>query len=293
LITSYNATSKPPFHAGILQSGQVSIRRAAVSNAGSSWATLAHEAGCTGNRTLTCLRRAPANKIKSIIEANSLSFGPITDNVTLVSSPLERRRKGQIANIPIMTGSDAEEGRVFQVGQNNITKYLQTTFPNNPGLQANVRAAYPLSKDGLNTEYDVVSQIMTDLQFTCPTKFFAEASLTGGYPTWRYYFNATFPNLQTFQNAGVYHSSEIDLVFGTYGKLGTQVSSRPSPANEVQLSDFMQGAWAKMAKNPRDGPGWNKVGSGKEDVGVLGDLSVTIVNPSTIDTKCSLYSSLY
>jgi carboxylesterase type B len=265
---------------------------------------LAKEAGCTGNRTLTCLKRTPATKLKTIIETNKLSFNPTTDNYTLVSKPYLKRHEGKVASIPILIGSNAQEGRVFQRGKSDLNAYLKETFPAN--LTEKVRSAYALHTQGLHNNYDIMSAIMTDVQFTCPAFLQAHGAYVAGYPSWRYYFNATFPNLQTFDNAGIYHASEIDLIFGTHGKLPTVIGSKPSPPQEVALSEFMQGAWAKFAKNPAGGPGWAKVGSAHsgrplngsepDDLGVLGGPSsagVNVISRKGVDAKCAMYVPLY
>jgi carboxylesterase type B len=203
-----------------------------------------------------------------------------------------------------MVGSNSEEGRVFQHGKTDLNAYLRDTFP--PNMTERVRAAYALHTQGLHSNYDIISAIMTDLQFTCPAFLQAHGSYVAGYPSWRYYFNATFPNLQTFTNAGVYHASEIDLIFGTHGKLPRASSRIPSTPQENALSEFMQGAWAKFAKNPSGGPGWSKVGSAHagrplngsepEDLGVLGgpaSSGVHVVSRKQIDAKCAMYVPLY
>jgi carboxylesterase type B len=220
----------------------------------------------------------------------------VTDNFTLVANPEPKRKTAQIYNLPIMLGSNSQEGRVFQRNQNNITEYLQTTFPNNVAVQERVRNAYPIGKNGLNSAYDVVSQIMTDLSFGCPAGILADDSARAGYPTWRYYLNATFPNLQKFPDAGVYHASEIELIFGTYGKLNTEVSRRAQTAEqnnqEQHVSEFLQGAWARFAKDPANGPrsaGWNRVGYAQEDVAVIGPTGVSYVRPNAVDSTCSIF----
>jgi carboxylesterase type B len=269
-----------------------------------SWDKLAKEAGCVGNGTLLCLRNTPATKLKAIIETKALSFNPTTDNFTLVSKPYLKRHESKIANIPILIGSNAQEGRVFQYGKTDLDAYLKETFPAN--MTEKVRAAYALHTQGLHSNYDIISAIMTDLQFTCPAFLQAHGAFVAGYPSWRYYFNATFPNLQVFPNAGVFHASEIDLIFGTHGKLPTAIGSMQSTSQEIALSDFMQSAWAKFAKNPAGGPGWNKVGSahsgrplnGSEpaDLGILGggsSLGVQIVNRKAVDAKCGMFVPLY
>jgi carboxylesterase type B len=265
---------------------------------------LAKEAGCTGASALSCLKRIPATKIKTIIESKMLSFSPTTDNYTLVSKPYLKRHEGKIATVPTLWGSNAQEGRVFQVGKTDLNTYLKDTFPAN--MTEKVRAAYGLHTQGLHSNYDIMSAIMTDFQFTCPVFLQAHGSYVAGYPAWRYYFNATFPNLQTFPNGGVFHASEIDLIFGTYGKLPTATSRQPSPPQEVALSELMQGAWAKFAKNPAGGPGWGKVGvahSGRPlnasepvDLGVLGGVStsrVDVVSRKGVDAKCAMYVPIY
>lgn len=222
----------------------------------------------------------------------------------MVSRPYSRRHSAEIANIPTLWGSNAQEGRVFQFGKSDLDAYLKETFPAN--MTEKVKAAYALHTQGLHSSYDIISAIMTDLQFTCPTFLQAHGSYVAGYPSWRYYFNATFPNLQTFPNAGVYHASEIDLIFGNHGKLPTATGSQLSPPQEVALSEFMQGAWAKFAKNPAGGPGWTKVGpahsgrplNGSEpmDLGVLGGVSsagVSVVSRKGVDAKCAMFVPLY
>ncbi|KAF2432620.1 alpha/beta-hydrolase, partial [Tothia fuscella] len=263
LLTSYSKTSlsRPNFRAAILQSGQIGIRRAsAQATPFSSWDKLAAEAKCSGTSVavLACLRKAPAIALKAIIESNSLSFTPTVDNYTLVSAAERKRATGQLQTFPVMVGSNAEEGRVFQINQNNLTDYLQKTFPNDQALQQQVRAAYPKGQNGLDSDYDIASAIMTDLQFGCTAAILAADNVRGVYPTWRFFFNATFPNLQKFPNAGAYHASEIELIFGTYGTLPTAVSARASTTEEVALSAAMQKAWAQFAKNPAAGPGWTK-----------------------------------
>jgi carboxylesterase type B len=222
-----------------------------------------------------------------------------------VYKPYLKRHEGKIASIPTLWGSNAQEGRSFNVGKTDLNAYLRDTFPAN--MTEKVRAAYALHTQGLHSNYDIISAIMTDLQFTCPAFLQAHGSYVAKYPTWRYYLNATFPNLQTFANAGVYHSSEIDLIFGWHGQLPIATSKgRPSPPQEVALSEFMMGAWAKFAKNPAGGPGWSQVGSAHsgrplngsepEDLGVLGGAAsagVNVVSRKSVDSKCAMYVPLY
>jgi carboxylesterase type B len=307
LITSFPRDSCPPFRAAILESGQTSFRPAPGASAVPAWDYLAAQLNCTDTPSnLTCVRAAPAATIKNIIEMAALDFTPVADNVTLVSDPVARRAAGEIAYIPTLSGTNAQEGRVFLVGTTNLTAFLDTYFAAVPQLIPAVTAAYPTgdlpegAKGVLTTPYDIASQIFTEFYFQCPEALFANASATAGYPTWRYYFNASFPDTQAYPDLLVYHSSEIPMVFRTYPDVNVT-------AQEFALSSTMQGAWAKFAKDPLGGPGWNAVGSASQfygapldlDIGLFGNRldaassGVTVIRESEIDARCSLFTPLY
>ena len=175
LLTSFPKNSTPPFRAAILESGQISYRSAPVAPSTPSWDALAAALNCTGTSNLTCIGAAPATTIKNIIEQQELVFNPIPDGITLVKSPAQQRLSGNIANIPVLSGTNAQEGRVFEVGQDNITQYTELTFGSVPGLPEQVQAAFPLGQNGLNSAYDVISQIFTELEFQCVSNLTAVA----------------------------------------------------------------------------------------------------------------------
>lgn len=158
------------------------------------------------------------------------------------------------------------------------------------------------------------------LTISQPVALWTNATTSIGIPTWRYYFNASFSNTQAFPQLGAYHASEIPLVFRTYNASNTTTQ-------EYALSLFMQGAWARFAKNPLAGPGWNAVGTGRAgsvlsgaydqvvdglyysgggnvtigdwNLGVLGDVgnarsgAVTVLPQSKLDFRCDLYKPIY
>ncbi|KAG9582865.1 alpha/beta-hydrolase, partial [Aureobasidium melanogenum] len=322
LLTSFPKGSNPPFRGAILESGQYSYKPTPLTSSVPAWYNLTAELGCPGSfgSNLSCVRAASATDIQRIIDVNILTFNPVADNITLVSNPAQRRVMGEIANIPVMGGTNAQEGRVFEFGQNNITAFLDTFFGSSPALMTAIKEAYPLGVDGLDTPYDVVSQIFTEYYFQCPQALWANASAASGIPTWRYYFNASFTNTQSYPGLGVFHSSEISIVFSTYPSVNITTQ-------EYALSRFMRGAWAAFAKNPANGPGWNAVGTGTGgavlstasdglpggiltgpngtvqqgawDLGVLGDVGsvrgsgVTVLPQSVVDGRCGLFVPVY
>lgn len=119
LVTSYGPNSTTPFRAAIMESGQASefpsFNRSLLQNGvlQEGWFNLTAELSCPGNfsSNLTCVKAAEATDIKAVIEKNSLFFSPWADNVTFVSNPAERRASGQIAMVPILEGTNADEAR--------------------------------------------------------------------------------------------------------------------------------------------------------------------------------------
>lgn len=216
-----------------------------------------------------------------------------------------------------------QEGRVFVVGQNNTTTYLEGLLGNasSPAIIRAIEAAYPIGSPGIATPYDQIAQIFTELVFQCPQAQWANASAAGGISTWRYYFNASFINTQAYPDLGVYHSSEIPIVYSTYS-----YNPENTTTQEYALSNAMRSAWATFAKNPSGGPGWNPVGTGGAgpvlvgandielggiymdasgaivngawDLGLWGNRyeamgsGITVIDQYEVDFRCGLWSQL-
>jgi carboxylesterase type B len=117
-------------------------------------------------------------------------------------------------------------------------------------------------------------------------------------------FNASFPNTQWVPNGGVFHSSEIPIVFGTFADVNaTEAQSMAPTAQEYALSNYMRGAWARFAKDPVSGPGWSPVGVGNQyyngtddlDLAVLGAngmSGVMVIRRNEVDQRCHLWRPL-
>lgn len=208
--------------------------------------------------------------------------------------------------------------RVFTVGTTNTSDFLTTYFGNNTAYINTLEAAYPASS--FPTPYDQAAAIFTDFIFQCAQAKWANDTAAIGAPAWRYYFNASFVNTQSYPDLGVFHSSEIPLVFGTRMHVNTTTQ-------EYALSRSMMGAWARFAKNPMGGPGWNQVGSGAAgsvlvgasemqaggvymsnngsvipgawDLGLWGNRGdvmsggVTVIDQYEVDYRCGLYTPVY
>lgn len=289
-------TEDPPFWAAIVQSGTASLSKfiSLDNDNAANWKKLVELTDCAdADSELDCIKAVPALTIKELIEDNALTFYPVEDEVTLASNPLERREKGDVAQIPMMFGTNKDEGRLFVIGQDNLTEFLTTTIPI-PALQDQIAKAYPIGTPGLEGGFETIAAIWTDLVFTCPNAAHTEASVENGIPTWRYYYSANFTNLNPYAALGVdvgaAHALEIPLVFGNFPETG-------ATEQQEELSKFMRAAWTNFAKDPTGaGPGWPAVGSEDEDLANLGagdSTGAEMVTEEFADSKCDVFQIAY
>ncbi|KAF9888395.1 hypothetical protein FE257_008673 [Aspergillus nanangensis] len=288
-----------PFRAAIMQSGQSSVKAPIddPERVAQAWQKLGEFAGCNPDGVLDCLRSFPAMKLKELAQNASLPFSPLPDGgVTLTATPrLDRLNStdevSSIARVPILVGSNADEAKPYIIGQNSTKEYLMGLGLGN--LTDLILKQYPLGSPGAHTENDRLSLILTDFGVQCPTKVLATESAEVGIHTWRYVFNASFPNNETFKGSGAYHMAEIPLVFGTYLEENSTEFQR-------DVSGAMQKAWADFAKDPTRGPGWDEVPT----VGIFGDgvkagmndegkQALTTVDSGDIAKGCDLFQPIY
>jgi carboxylesterase type B len=89
---------------------------------------------------------------------------------------------------------------------------LTTVLGNHTNLIDAAEQEYSIGStaDGwpITDDYDQISAIFTDAVYQCPMSMVANDSLSAGIPTWRYLYNATFPDIQPLPGLGVFHGSE-------------------------------------------------------------------------------------
>ncbi|KAE9387860.1 alpha/beta-hydrolase [Gymnopus androsaceus JB14] len=223
----------PPFRAAILFSG-ATLNLAPNLNAFNSFNNFSTAVGCTeppGPERLACLRAVWAEDIRVYTNGpTSGTFGVLLDNVTAFDDNLDRILLGNTARVPQLVGNMHNDGTLFTVGQSNLTV--------SPSFWTRASSGKILSPD-------------TILVFLCLASLWAQAFVQSGISSvFRYEYVAVFPDLQLFPNAGAFHSSELQEVFGTYN-VSTAIP------NEVTLSRTFQTTIANVIKNPNQSPAPN------------------------------------
>ncbi|KAK7436642.1 hypothetical protein VKT23_019049 [Stygiomarasmius scandens] len=248
----------PPFRAGILFSGAIPDESATPSFA--AFDQFAAGVGCNqtaGEDRLSCLRAVPATTIRTFTNGAgaAISFSPVVDNSTFFANIFARIRSKQTARVPIFIGHMQDDGTFFTIGRTNLTEFLGTLT----GILDNgavtgvtpdfVRSLYPGFDDP-----QVIAAALRDVAFGCPASLWASGYVQSGISSvFRYEYGAVFPDLQVFPNAGAWHSTELQELFGTF-------NASTATSDEVTLSNTFQTVVANFIKNPdaSPAPNWEK-----------------------------------
>ena len=295
-----------PFRGAIAQSGQASVSYGGSSGNVTAWTVLAEALGCSeAESQLKCLRAADSVMIQKLLNITSgLAFHPVNDNITQLATPIDR----SLQSVPLLIGSNGQESRAILAEMANLTNVTTILELSQLGALTKIYSlseAYEIPSAGIMNAWDAATQIHTECVFQCPAAAVAKGSAAAGWPTWRYYYNASFPNL-AIQNAldsigesnldlRAFHIAEVGLVFGTYPSANATDAER-------KLSKAMQAAWADFVKHPyTSGPGWKRYDSERERVdqnnvavlGLDGTDKIVMIDAKEIDFRCPLFKDIY
>ncbi|RAL12687.1 carboxylesterase [Aspergillus homomorphus CBS 101889] len=240
---------------------------------------LAGLVGCGGlnssSAELSCVRGVPAKTIQNALSTYSgtpsISFKPSVDNVTVFANWTQRALEGKVAKIPMIIGSNANEGAGFV-----------SFTPNGPG-------AATLFK-------------LTESIIACPVAHEVKNRNLAGLPTYRYQYAGNFTNISPLPWFGAYHSSELPILFGTHNQYGG-----PSTQFEWEVSYAMEALWLSFAEDPSRGPvrltvesaalnpnnssyfAWPEFQQGSSNLVVFAenDVLMQLVTSDRIDDHCS------
>ncbi|KAJ3100567.1 hypothetical protein HDU97_002148 [Phlyctochytrium planicorne] len=231
-MIAYDGTSVP-FQAAIMESGTYTSFHdtTSIEDQANYTATIAKTVGCSTEAAdlMTCLR---AVNTTAIAAANTNDWKPVVDGLFLQDMPINRVRKGKIARIPIILGTNTNEGTMFAssvTNQSQFSAFLQTNFKwLTPTNMTTVASLY--SESDFSTASARAAEVFGDVVFVCPSERFASvhSQLTGGR-TLRYrwdYGSST-------------HGSEIKFVYNITSSLN---------ATEQPLANLMSSLWISFTK---------------------------------------------
>ena len=193
--------------------------------------------------SLAELRQLPAEKLLE----TRVAMGPIVDGWLLPENPYTIFAEGKEAPVPLLTGSNDDEGTTFPHAK-TLAAYQQWVHLKYPDIADRVLAAYPADTD--EAARTANKHLVRDALFAWGPWSVARLHAKNGYPAFFYHFNHPQPlragiaydEIDTPESLGTFHSSEYPYVFGTLDAL-----TRDWTAADRAISDRLQAYWVAFA----------------------------------------------
>jgi para-nitrobenzyl esterase len=177
-----------------------------------------------------------------VLGPGKMPFGPVVDSWVIPDDPVAMFEAGRFHQVPLMTGSNADDGRMFTMGApwtgpGQLRRFLQGRF----GAMAGEAEAI-FGDQGRRRPQDAAAHVVTVGAFAYPARFSAQAVQTTGGRAYLYHFTRVPPHLDRL-GVGALHGIEIAYVFGNprQGRWATEADRR--------LSDTIQSYWVCFARN--------------------------------------------
>lgn len=293
------------FHRGIAQSGCSAFGYIPLATAEATGTALGDRLGCSGTGAAACLRNVSVAEILQATATNpaaglTISYAPTVGGSTLPKSAKDAFAAGTFSKVPMMIGSNRDEGRLFlaiqvaALGRLITEEEYQASIQRQYGAAAPyVLAQYPSSNYGGPTFASAT--VFTDSAFACPERS-TNRTVTTRTITYAYEFNdANAPNplLPTppFPLLAA-HASELGFLFPN---LVTATGKTLTPEQQA-LSDLMIGYWTSFAAvaNPNKSgrPFWPRYTTSGDLYQVLKPNAVAPTSSFAADHKCSFWAGL-
>lgn len=216
------------------------------------------------------------------------SFWPVVDGHVLPRSPEEAMVRGEIPDVPVLLGVNADEGTLFlrQLPVKRAAGYRLLVRSIFGGDADRVLEAFPAPSSG--EVGGVAARLVTVACFVAPMRRCARRLARRKHPAWVYRFTRVSPGAKVL-GLGATHGGEIPYVFGTLP---------PAPWSndaDIAVSAAMHGAWVRFADTGDPGgeglPPWPAWTSEEEKVLEFGDT--LRVREGLGGTRCDLFDALH
>ncbi|MBS9535012.1 carboxylesterase/lipase family protein [Mycobacterium sp. M1] len=182
-------------------------------------------------------------------------IGPTFGDDVLPLDPVEAMQRGSAHRVPLIVGSNGEEGRLFT----RFLKMLPTTESMvegvlsgaAPGVRDRIVAAYPDYPDRA-----ACIRLGGDFAFTSAVWQIAEAH--GAHaPTYVYRYDYA-PRVLRWTGLGATHATELFAVFDVYrsGGLGVLLTAGADRRTALRVSGKVQRAWRSFSRTGAPGEDW-------------------------------------
>lgn len=242
------------FHRAIMESGtattipyMLSLANGSIDQAFRTGKKLSANLGCDKNKDIiACMRKKSADEIIAasdirediVFGTEGLMFGPVFDGWLFPDDPKKLLIEGEFYNIPIIIGSNKDEGNLFIPDDFSIEKYkkwLVRTFKDSSN------EVFSKFKVENNQELrPVVNRLITVLSFAQPARLLAKSFANKNGNAYLYQFTRVAPASKEEEKMGAYHGIEMPYVFGHI--------TNSKDERDISLSDAIMQYWVNFAR---------------------------------------------
>jgi para-nitrobenzyl esterase len=216
-----------------------------------------------GNAAAALLRARPADLVRAMDTVMTTSLdsmmgaapvGPTSGDEFLPLDPFEAMKQGTAHRVPLIVGTNADEGRLFTrfmkllpTTEHAIERFLAHTSPE---VRERVLAAYPHYPHP-----DACVQFGGDMIFNTAAWQIAEAHAKLA-PTYIYRYDFA-PRTLHWTGFGATHATELLAVFGIYrSRVGAVLTAGVDQRAAVKVSHQVQTRWNEFAHTGVPGDDW-------------------------------------
>lgn len=181
-------------------------------------------------------------------------IGPVFGDDCLPLDPVEAMRSGRAHRVPLIVGTNAEEGRLFtrflKLLPTNQTMIEELLADTEPAARERITAAYP--------DYPAPSaciQLGGDFAFSSAAWQIAEAHGTHA-PTYLYRYDFA-PRTLRWSGLGATHATELLAVFDVYRtRFGAVLTAAADRRAALRVSNQVQRRWRSFSHSGVPGDDW-------------------------------------
>jgi len=181
-------------------------------------------------------------------------IGPVFGDEVVPVDPVEAMRSGQAHQVPLIVGTNAEEGRLF-------TRFLGMLPTNQAMVEALLAEVEPAARERITAAYpkypkpEACIQLGGDFAFSTAAWQIAEAH-THHAPTYLYRYDYAPRTLQ-WSGFGATHATELFAVFDIYRtRFGALLTAAADRGPALRVSNDVQRRWRSFSRSGVPGDDW-------------------------------------
>jgi para-nitrobenzyl esterase len=181
-------------------------------------------------------------------------IGPVIGDDCLPEDPVEAMQSGRAHRVPLIVGTNAEEGRLF-------TRFLRMLPTNESMIEDLLADAEPDARERITSAYpgypssSACIQLGGDFAFSSAAWQIAEAHSSHA-PTYLYRYDYA-PRMLRWSGLGATHATELLAVFDFYRtRLGGFLTAAADQRAALRVSNQVQRRWRAFSRSGVPGDDW-------------------------------------